>query len=239
MVGATDVGRKRKANQDSLYYDSKAGIGIVADGIGGRKGGEIASSIVVDGLRKTFMNSDLSNDAEINSLLMTAVDEVNQQILNEGELKPEIKGMGSTLNCLMFIKNKLHIAHIGDSRTYLYYQRHFWQLTLDHNVKTFLSKGWLDRSKVLSNSSGSALVRAMGLFDELEVDVYEKTVKPGEIYLTSSDGLFDMVSDAMIVKIMNQNLNNFEELPNILIREANKNGGKDNITVLLSKVLEI
>ncbi|MEZ4743275.1 MAG: protein phosphatase 2C domain-containing protein [Bdellovibrionota bacterium] len=236
MAGATDVGRRRKANQDSLFYDAAQGIGIVADGIGGRSGGEVASSMVVNGLRKAFLEVDRIRHEEIHPFLTTNVDRINQQLLDRGAQDPMLSGMGTTLNCVMFVGNKLVLAHIGDSRTYLYSQGHLFQLTLDHNVKTFLERGWLGSDSVIPGSGESALVRALGLFEHCEVDIYEKTVKGGEIYLTSSDGLFDMVRDADIARIISNNLDDFNNLPTKLIAEANRNGGRDNITVLLSKM---
>lgn len=148
MIGATDVGRRRKSNQDSLYYDEPAGFGIVADGIGGRSGGEIASSMAVNGLRKAFLNSERIRHEEITPFLVNAVDRMNLEIVERGRRETEIQGMGTTLNCLMFVGDKLHIAHVGDSRTYLYYKKHLYQLTLDHSVGNFLERGWLPKSAV-------------------------------------------------------------------------------------------
>lgn len=237
MVGGTDVGRRRKANQDSLFYDAAQGIGIVADGIGGRSGGEVASSMAVNGLRKSFLEADMIRHEEIHPFLTTTIDKINQSIIDKGAQDSSLFGMGTTLNCLMFVGDRLHLAHIGDSRTYLYSQKHFWQLTLDHNVGTFVDRGWLAQNSVLPGSGESALVRALGLFEHCDVDIYEKTVKKGEIYVTSSDGLFDMVKDTEIARIISQNLDDFENLPRKLIDEANRRGGRDNITVLLSRMI--
>ncbi len=237
MAGATDVGRLRKANQDSLFFDGTQGLGIVADGVGGRKGGEVASSMAVSGIHNAFVDCDVIRHEEIHPFLISTIDKINNDIIKRGHRDTDISGMGTTLNCLLFVGDQLHLAHVGDSRTYLYFNKQLWQLTIDHNVKTFIERGWMSSQNVLPGSSDGALVRALGLFESVDVDFYQKTVKEGEIYLTSSDGLFDMVRDRDIVKIISENENNFEELPNILINEANKQGGKDNITVLLSKIL--
>lgn len=238
MAGATDVGRKRKANQDSLFYDEDFGVGIVADGIGGRNGGEVASSMAVGGLRQAFIDAGELELDDLNPFLQQTIEQINKAIIKKGRQNKEIKGMGTTLNALVFRGNILKLAHIGDSRTYLYSEKNLFQLTIDHNVKTFLERGWLSPSKVLPGSTESALVRALGLFLNCEIDIYEKTVQPGEIFLTSSDGLFDMINDSEIAKIIGNNLENFEQIPALLIEAANKNGGRDNITVLLSKVVE-
>ncbi len=236
MVGATDVGRRRKSNQDSLYYDEPAAFGIVADGIGGRNGGEVASSMAVNGLRKAFMSSDRIRHEEINPFLISSIDKMNGEILERGRREAEVAGMGTTLNCLMFVGDKLHLAHVGDSRTYLYYKKHLFQLTLDHSVGNFLERGWLPRSSVQPGAKEGALVRAMGLTDRVDVDIYEIPLKAGQVFLTCSDGLSGMVEDRKVAQLITENLDQFEKLPKLLIDAANAGGGKDNITVLLSHV---
>lgn len=236
MVGATDVGRRRKSNQDSIYYDEPSGLGIVADGIGGRNGGEIASSMAVNGLRKAFLASERIRHEEVGPFLINAIDQQNAEILERGRREPEINGMGTTLNCLMFVGDKLHIAHVGDSRTYLYYKKHLFQLTLDHSVGNFLERGWIPKSAVQAGAKQGALVKAIGLADRCEIDLYEIRIKPGELFITCSDGLSGMVDDQRIAQIVAENYDNFENLPKILIDAANRGGGKDNITVLCSLV---
>jgi serine/threonine protein phosphatase PrpC len=236
MVGATDVGRRRKSNQDSLFYDEPSGFGVVADGIGGRSGGEVASSMAVEGLRRAFLNSDRIRHEEIGTFLASAIDQLNGDIMERGRRDPDLTGMGTTLNSLMFVGEKLHIAHVGDSRTYLYYKKNLFQLTLDHSVGNFLERGWLPRSAVQPGAKEGALVRAIGLTDRCEFDVYEVPLKPTQIFLTCSDGLTGMLDDRKIAQIISDNLDNFEKLPKILIDAANAAGGKDNITVLVSLV---
>lgn len=236
MVGATDVGRRRKTNQDSLYYDEPSGLGIVADGIGGRSGGEIASSMVVNGLRKSFLHSERLRHDEAVSLMISAIDRQNLEILERGAREVDLAGMGTTLNCLMFVGDRLYIAHVGDSRTYLYYKKHFFQLTLDHSVGTFVERGWLPKSAIQPGAKEGALVRALGLADRCEIDVYEMRLKPGQLFLTCSDGLSSMVEDQQLARILSDNIEKFESLPKILIEAANHKGGKDNVTVLCSMV---
>ncbi len=235
MFGATDVGRVRKANQDSFYYDEAHGFAVVADGIGGRKGGEIASKVAVEGMKKEFLDCDRLRHEEINPFLANAIDRVNQQILDRGtkENKP---GMGTTINCLMFVGDRLHIAHVGDSRTYLYYKGHMWLLTLDHNLKMLLDRGWMQKQDLAPGAKEEALVRSLGLSDRCDVDVYDITIKKGEIFLTCSDGLSSMVDDRKIAQIIRENESNLTQLPSKLVSEANRRGGKDNITVVISQV---
>lgn len=236
MVGATDIGRRRKTNQDSLFYDEPAGFGIVADGIGGRSGGEIASSMVVDGLRQAFLNSDKIRHEEIGPFLASAIDRMNSEILERGRRDADLTGMGTTLNSLMFVGDKLHLAHVGDSRTYLYFKKSLFQLTLDHSVGNFLQRGWLPRSAIQAGAKEGALVRAIGLSDRCEFDVYEVPLKPMQVFLTCSDGLTSMVEDRKIAQLISEHIDQLEKLPKVLIDAANAAGGKDNITVLISMV---
>lgn len=236
MAGASDIGRVRKNNQDSFYYDAAHGLAIVADGIGGRKGGEIASKMAVEGMRDAYLQTDLLRHEEITPFIGTSVDKVNQSIMQHGEKDPDVKGMGTTLNFLLFVSDRVHIAHVGDSRTYLYYKDNLWQLTLDHNIETFIARGWMTRDQVLPGTRDGALVRSVGLTERCEVDIYDLKLQTGEIFITCSDGLSGMVEDKRILQLVKENEGNISRLPKVLVDEANKNGGKDNVTVVISQV---
>jgi len=236
MAGATDIGRKRKGNQDSIFFDESLGLGVVADGIGGRKGGEIASSIAVNSMKKAFQGVDMIRHGEVNSFLVTSIDELNTDILARGQLEPEIEGMGTTMNCLAFVGDRLHLAHIGDSRTYLVQDEQIFQLTIDHNVGTFAARGWLRAEQVLPGAKDEALVKALGLGPRCEADIYEMPLRPGQLFITCSDGLSGMLSDQEIANIVRKNTQNVDALPGLLIAAANAAGGRDNITVLVTEV---
>lgn len=236
MAGSTDVGRVRKYNQDSLFYHEGLRVGVVADGIGGRKGGDVASKIAVNGVKNEILKSDCIRHSEIKNFLISTVDKINASIIEEGINKPHVQGMGTTAECLMFVGDKLYVAHIGDSRTYLYYKQNFFQLTIDHNVETFLKHGWMTRDEVAAGAKKGALTRALGLSTKCEVDLYSIDLLPGQIFITCSDGLYGMVEDRHILKIIDKYSNRIGELPKVLINEANRKGGKDNITVLVAAV---
>jgi protein phosphatase len=237
MYGKSDIGRVRKKNQDSYYIDANLGLAVVADGIGGRVGGEVASKMAVDGMKKALIEIEALRHEEIAPFLIAGVDSVNQQIVTRGQ-NPETLGMGTTLNCLLFVGDRVYIAHVGDSRTYLYYKGNLWQLTLDHNIKVYAERGWLPKDSVSDTTKSGALVRALGLSEQCEVDIYDKELRPGEFLLTCSDGLTGMVSDRRITTLIREHESNPENIPGVLIQEANRNGGKDNITVVISQVTE-
>ena len=235
MSGATHIGRVRRSNQDAFFFDESQGFAVVCDGIGGRKGGDIASNLAVDGVKEQFLKSDKLRYEEISPFLCGAIDGVNRKIIQHGEAagKP---GMGTTINCLMFVGDRLHIAHVGDSRTYLFYKKHLWQLTLDHNLKMMLDRGWMNRNDLMPGAREEALVRSLGLSERCDVDIYDIPIQPGQLFLTCSDGLSGMISDKSLAHILQKFEHQLDELPQILINEANRKGGKDNITVVLSKV---
>ncbi len=236
MVGSTDIGMKRKNNQDSIFFDSNLKLGIVCDGIGGRNGGEVASSLAVNTIRKYIQKKSDQKDVSISRLMKDAIRKANQAILISSEENPEYSGMGTTINGLIFDGKKAYVGHVGDSRTYFYYQGNLWQVTMDHSVADFLKHGLIDPNIITKNAKPDALVRALGLKEELEVDVYELPLVKGGLILSCSDGLSGMVSDEEILKIIDKNIQNLQSLPKLLIAEANRMGGQDNITVFIAHV---
>lgn len=237
MYGETDVGRVRSKNQDSYFFNSDHGIAICADGIGGRPTGEVASRTAVETIRKRFVEAKKLSSETASGFIIAAIDKANSAIQAVGERSPESQGMGTTVNVLLFLGEQMYIGHVGDSRSYLYYEDHLWQLTVDHSIEVYVQKGWFPQEVLQSASKPGALVRALGLTERCEADVYERRIKPGEIILTCSDGLSGMVPDHRIKEIIFQNRGQPELLPAKLVAEANRAGGKDNITVIVTEVL--
>ncbi len=243
IVGLTHKGLVRKTNQDYLYFDEDKKFLVVADGIGGRQGGETASRMAVDGIKNAIINADIIRHEEINQFLLTTIEKINQRIYERGKTDEKVKGLGTTTECLMFVGDKLYGAHIGDSRTYLFYRNHLWQLTFDHNVKNFIRRGLLPKNIMKDSAKNNAakanaLTRSLGLTANLDIDTYELNLKPGFIFLTCSDGLTAMVDDPTISTIISSYADDVNVLPEILIREANERGGRDNITVTVVKVVD-
>jgi protein phosphatase len=236
MIGDSHIGKRRKINQDSIFYDAKLGLGVVCDGIGGRAAGEKASSLVVDFLQHSYRQSTKIGQADTTPYLIDTINQANLTLIERSRTDEALLGMGSTVNCLAFKGDKLFIGHVGDSRTYLYHKGHMFQLTMDHSVEEFTKRGWLSQAVLNRNPKKGALVRAIGLFQNLDVDVIEIRLREKFIFLTCSDGLSGMVSDQRILELMRKHENELEKLPDVLIKEANKMGGGDNITVLLSQV---
>lgn len=237
MAGVTHVGRRRKSNQDSLFFDEGHGIGVVADGIGGRKGGDVASTLVVEGMRDVFIAADVIRHDEIVTFLTAAVDKVNLSVFGYGVSNTDFAGLGSTMECVFFSGENVYIAHVGDSRTYLYQDGSLFQLTIDHNVQNFVERGLVPRESLSDpNIRGAALVKAVGLQSRCEIDICQIKRRPGQIYMACSDGLTSMISDQHIVRILDKYADDLTVAAAKLQDAANEAGGKDNITVLLAKV---
>ena len=236
MYSESDVGRVRKTNQDAITHDNFFGFGIVADGIGGKPGGELASKIAVDTISSAILSSKSIKFSEVYTFMLTQVYRANLNIKTYGQKNKKFQGLGTTMDFVFFVGETINIIHIGDSRTYLYYHNCLFQLTIDHNIETFAKRGMVNIRKKTMIQNKDRLTRGLGLIEELEPDYYQKTAKIGEIYLTASDGLFDMVEDWQIKKILTSNVQNPQTLPQKLINQANKNGGRDNISVLISVV---
>jgi protein phosphatase len=237
MAGVTHIGRRRKNNQDSLFFDEGHGIGVVADGIGGRKGGEIASTLVVDGIRQAFLGSEVIRHEEVTPFLASAVDTVNANVFGFGRNNPEYAGLGSTMECIFFSGDMVYVAHVGDSRTYLYDDGQLFQLTLDHNVENFVDRGLVHRDSLQDPGiRGAALVKAVGLTLRCELDICRIKRRPGQIYLSCSDGLTSMLEDRQVAALLATHNGNLQKAAGVLLDAANDAGGRDNITVLLARV---
>jgi serine/threonine protein phosphatase PrpC len=240
FAGATDIGRKRKTNQDSICLVSDQKLFVVADGMGGHSGGDIASQMSVK-LMPEFTNNH--PDLDVPERLKQAVSYVNQSIFDHAQKNSELKGMGTTITSIMFNKNNINIANVGDSRTYLVQNNKLYQLTRDHSmVQEKLSMGIYDRKGAKADPRKNELSRAVGFVPKVEVDIYNYKVSQFDLFLLCSDGLHGKVSDEDIIFIINReipdssnaNQQDLERLAMALIDQANRNGGQDNISVVLA-----
>lgn len=236
MFGKTDVGRHRKHNEDSLLFDASSRMAIVADGIGGRNAGEVASATVVKSIANAVVNFNKKPHPDIKGFMRSTISAVNRKILTKAAANSKFSGMATTVNWLMFDENRAYIAHMGDSRTYLYYKRHLWQLTLDHNVENYACRGWLSDDSLHENTNTEALVKAIGLSEECDVDLYSIGLSSSQLFLTCSDGVTSMLSDSAILSLIKANEHQVNKLPDILIEAANLEGGKDNISAVVTAV---
>ena len=243
-AGATDVGRKRKVNQDSFRIDGDQLLYVVADGMGGHAGGEFASRVCVETiLRSVREDRELAKGASVNpnDLVMGAVHRANTAVFSKGREDEKLRGMGTTVDMMLFDSSTLYVGHVGDSRVYLARHGLIWQLTRDHSlVNEKLKAGLITRDQVKTDQNKNVITRSVGFESSVLVDIYRRDVAPGDLYLACSDGLSGMMEDAEMIGILNKlafDADDLDRAVNELIRRANDSGGDDNVSVILAKVL--
>ncbi|MEX0799352.1 MAG: Stp1/IreP family PP2C-type Ser/Thr phosphatase [Bacteriovoracaceae bacterium] len=239
--GASDIGQKRKTNQDSICVYPKRHFFAVADGMGGHSGGDIASQMSVK-LFPEFIEQNISR-MSAPDLLKNSIEHVNEAIYEHGQKNQELKGMGTTVSAIIFDGANINLANVGDSRVYLISKNKLYQMTRDHSlVQEKLNMGFYDRDGAKKDPQKNVLIRTVGFESEVEVDVYHYKVARNDMFLICSDGLHGKVSDEDIIHIVNQRLPDpsaagQEELDSTvkeLIDQANTNGGQDNISVVMA-----
>lgn len=240
-AGATDIGRKRKTNQDSICLDYAHHFFAVADGMGGHNGGDIASQLSVKVMPEYVGNH--SGKIEPEKLMKQTIQEVNKAILKKAEETPELHGMGTTVSAIQFNGPQLVIGNVGDSRVYMVNHHHIFQLTRDHSfVQEKLNIGIYTREDAVKDPQKNVLVRSVGFESEVQVDVFHYRICKNDMFLICSDGLHGKVSDSDILHIVQKNisdpsrckLEDIEKTVKELIQQANDNGGQDNISVILA-----
>ncbi len=242
---ATDVGRKRADNEDNFLIDENVNLFIVADGMGGHASGEVASAIAVHTIREvihrerglfdTFDPSNPEDQMEVSTLLEYAVHEACSRVWHKAQMEPEKRGMGTTVVSLLLIGDHGFIAYVGDSRIYLLREETIYPLTEDHSLMNELIRsGKLQKEEIASSPYArfkNAMTRAVGVYENVEVDVLDFEIAPGDSFLLCSDGLYEYLDESDIAT--NLSLTDIEEIPGRLIDIANSRGGKDNITALV------
>lgn len=240
-AGATDIGRKRKTNQDAICLDHDHYFYAVADGMGGHNGGDIASQISVDVMPKYFKVHH--GDQTPQALMKDMIKKINQTILAKATAEPELHGMGTTISAIYFHKDQLVIGNVGDSRVYMISNHHIFQMTKDHSfVQEKLNMGVYTREDAVLDPQKNVLVRSVGFEADVQVDVFQYRICKNDMFLICSDGLHGKVSDADILHIIQKNINtpsqcqisDVEATVKELIFQANDNGGQDNISVILA-----
>ena len=230
----TDTGRVRTANQDYVYASvepvgSLPNLFVVADGMGGHQAGDYASRYIVENLVSYLQYTE---NSQIVPLLREAILKVNTMLYHEAKEKPEFSGMGTTLVAAVADENTLYVANVGDSRLYLVRDR-IRQVTRDHSyVEELVSLGRLERGSKDYKDKKNIITRAVGTEDKLLVDFVEVGLEPGDFILMCSDGLSNMLEDQSMYEIITGE-GSLKEKAALLIEEANRQGGIDNIAVVL------
>jgi serine/threonine protein phosphatase PrpC len=247
IFGLTDTGLVRKKNEDTICFDSALGLVVLADGMGGHRGGEIASGLTVDKIIDTVQKNliaiepgqtNADNGLSLESIcIQEAIASANRLVFNRAEDNPDHRGMGTTVVVLQFYNNTLTLAHIGDSRCYRFRRDKLEQITKDHSLlQELIDRGFYTSDEAKKAMNKNLITRALGIDQEETADIQEDTVIKGDIYLLCSDGLTDLVEDEDIYLTIKRFSDHPEEAAKQLITKANKNGGKDNISVMLCQI---
>ena len=234
IVGRTDRGRLRERNEDSVAVDTALGVAVVADGMGGLHHGHLASqeavAAVLDYLRKAKSPVD---DAALEAALAVA----NERVWASSRVAASV--MGTTAVVLAMDHGLGRIAHVGDSRAYLYHDGRLRQLTRDHSmVQEMVDRGLIGAETARRSPSRNVITRALGLEAAFEPDVAEVALAPGDLVLLCSDGLWDMLEDGRIAALLAPAAAGRQPLArcaDVLVEAANEAGGLDNITVALAR----
>lgn len=249
IVGRTDTGRVRSHNEDSIGEDIEIGTVVLADGMGGYRGGEVASAIAVntilDELHKSIPGltpGEMDEQTGYTRESIAARDSIikaNRTIHQASQSQPQYQGMGTTVALVIFSDNRVSVAHVGDSRVYRYRDGKLGQITVDHTLlQELVDRGFYTDEGARRSLNKNLVTRALGVEPTVAVDVKEEMALPGDIYVLCSDGLNDMVEDEEIYLTIKNFGDNLEEAADRLIELANRNGGKDNISVILARPIK-
>lgn len=241
IATATDTGVVRSYNEDAIATELDLGLVLVADGMGGYKAGDVASgmaaAIVVEAL-KHRLNADKPTENSTADVLKFAVDMANRSIFKTSQANPQYHGMGTTLVMAVFNDNRLTFTHVGDSRLYRLRQGKLKALTQDHSIlQEQVQQGLISNDEARTSHNRHLVTRALGTVEQVQCTLQERTAEQGDIYLLCSDGLNDMVDDTDIELALNTLQANLPLAARQLVMMANDNGGHDNISVILIKVL--
>ena len=231
--GATDIGRVRAINEDALLLDFDHGLFAVADGMGGHAAGEVASGLAVEALSELLARPrDPAEDAS--ELLSQAIEEASRSIAARSEDNPEFRHMGTTVVAALVDGLRLSIAHVGDSRAYLWRGGQIRQLTSDHSwVNELVRLGMLSREQAARDPRRNVVTRALGSGAVVGPDIWQGDLDPGDILLLCTDGLTSMLDDQHIGEVIAASAPALDQVCHGLIEAANAAGGEDNTTVIV------
>ena len=239
IAGKTDTGLLREHNEDFIGFDEDAALAVLADGLGGRASGEVASCMAVTSIL-TELRPDRPLQAEAGKLfdeLLEAIDAANRRIFHAANANKCHNGMSTTLVAARIEGRRMLAGCVGDSRLYLLRDRELTQLSRDHSlINDLLAKGAMSDNNFSLTNIDHILTRALGIHDAVEIDRLEHDLQSGDLLLMCSDGLTNMVADWEIKDILNSRPDDIDLCVKRLVDSANRNGGKDNISVILMRI---
>jgi protein phosphatase len=249
IVTATDPGMVRSHNEDSIAADAELGLTVLADGMGGYNAGEVASGIAVAMLTTEMKQAlqehephavvDGGGEPMAVALIRENSGKANAAIYQTAKSQPQYAGMGTTLVVALFFDNRMSVGHIGDSRLYRLRKDEFTQVTRDHSLlQEQIDSGMITKEQARYSQNKNLVTRAVGIDPDVETEIHTYDVEQGDIYLLCSDGLSDMVVDDDIQATLDAMRSNLPLAAQQLVQLANDSGGRDNISVILVRVVE-
>jgi serine/threonine protein phosphatase PrpC len=236
---SSDVGKKRSHNEDCYFLSREWRLFAVADGMGGAHAGEVASALAVRTLER-FVDErlperaqELGSHDDVAALLVSAVSAANHAVRRRSLDDPQCRGMGTTATTLWFVGDEAFVAHVGDSRCYRVRRGQIVQVSCDHSlVEEQVRAGLITKEQARSSPWKNIITRAVGVADNVEVDLVAVDVEDGDVFVVCSDGLSGVVNDDEIAQVVNEGF--LHRIPDTLIDLANARGGPDNITVVVA-----
>ena len=240
VFAKTDIGKIRENNQDSFYIDEddlKYKLYILADGMGGYAGGEIASSIAVNAV-KTYIKNNLKkgeySKEKFKQVIKEAIEYANMMVNEKAMEDEQISEMGTTLDVSIIYEDRIFVGHVGDSRVYRIRNENIRQLTNDHSyVEKLVRDGTITKEEAVNHPKKHMLIKVVGSKTFAEPDILEKKILKDDVILMCSDGLTNMVENKEIYNIIKSENENVAET---LVNQANRNGGYDNVTAIVIKI---
>lgn len=232
--GISDIGCVRQNNEDVWATVLEKQFFALADGMGGRKAGEVAAQLTIENLCQIIEASPLQN---IPDLLEEAIGKTNSLVYTLSKEKEEWQGMGTTLCCCLFLKDTFYYAHVGDSRIYCYRNKHLERLTIDHSLRAeLIARGELSESASISFPYKNIVTRAIGTSVSVEPTIGSRQILSGDIYFLCTDGLTDYLTDAEIIEEFTPS-RSLQEIGTALVERAKAQGSSDNISIVLIAIL--
>lgn len=242
MVTATDPGMVRVLNEDAVFIDQVSGFAILADGMGGYSTGEVASALAIKTVSELLLKSlpgiqeqPLDKATEnLHEDITFAVKRANYAIFAESRLDSEDNTMGSTLVVAAILQEQLTVAHVGDSRLYRFRAGNLSQVTRDHSwLQEQIDQGIISVEAAKVSRFKNLVTRGLGIEEDVEVEINDYPIEAEDIFLLCSDGLSDMVDDGDLGNILMEHQQDLPKAAANMVKQANENGGRDNISVIL------
>ncbi|HJT20248.1 MAG TPA: Stp1/IreP family PP2C-type Ser/Thr phosphatase [Nitrospira sp.] len=239
-TGRTDTGKVRPTNQDAFAVLNDCGVWIVADGMGGHPAGDVAARMAVisvsENARRRFGTTTIEA-RDCGRVLVDLIADANREILEQGEQRPVLRGMGTTIVAMLITSAPepvAHIAHLGDSRAYVYRYGKLIQLTRDHTlVEEYLRTGSIDIHEAKAHPKRHVLTRALGIESDVQAEQVSMPLQNEDVFLLCSDGLTKMLSDEAITSILADTKDGVVDACDALIDSSLEKGGEDNVTVVV------